>query len=300
MKKHNIALTLLMVLGVAACGSSGGSSDSAPKHNSNSNVSSEVKTNQTSNDTAPIVTPAPQVDKAPTVDSNKPVSNPNPALNEKEQVNSPYTQNKAVVGSGYIVPKVEGMVQNLNLSSESEGAFGILSIDGKNVPLIPSNSFNSNYITINSGNMIRKVDKQNYTIWGLVWEKGLDKQYLTAIGKQATKEMPTNGVYTYKGSAIQFSGNDKMLDVNSAEHIRNAEFTVDFDRKVFAGVIPQQDANNPILLSADITKNTFFGEANGIKTQGGFFGPQASELTGDYLKQDAKEIKIGVFGAKKQ
>ncbi|VEI47496.1 Uncharacterised protein [Actinobacillus equuli] len=37
-----------------------------------------------------------------------------------------------------------------------------------------------------------------------------------------------------------------MLDVDSAEHIRNAEFTVDFDRKVFAGVIPQQDTNNPI------------------------------------------------------
>ncbi|VEI47494.1 Uncharacterised protein [Actinobacillus equuli] len=63
------------------------------------------------------------------------------------------------------------MVQNLNLSSESEGAFGILSIDGKNVPLIPSNSFNSNYITINSGNMIRKVDKQNYTIWDLSGRK---------------------------------------------------------------------------------------------------------------------------------
>lgn len=284
MKKYNIALALLMVLGVTACGSSGGSSSSAPENNPST--------------TTPTVTTQPTTDTVNTpANEEKPSTEPAPPV-ENIQSDSPYARKDGMVGGGFILPKEEGEIQTVFLKGHSEEDFGSITVEGKNIALIPG-GFKTKHFTSNASNMIRNVNMQDYTAWGLLWDKELKNQYLTTQGIKATTDMPKNGTYTYKGSAIQFSGENKAINVDTATSIENAEFTADFDRKVFTGIIPQQDVNNPVILSAEITNNTFAGESNGLKTNGGFFGPQASEVIGDYYSTNEKPV-VGVFGAKKQ
>ena len=47
-----------------------------------------------------------------------------------------------------------------------------------------------------------------------------------------------------------------------------------------------------------ITGNSFAGDANGIKTQGGFFGENAQEMTGLFVNE-ADQAR-GAFGGIKQ
>ncbi|AFU19668.1 transferrin-binding protein-like solute binding protein [Actinobacillus suis] len=279
MKKHNIALTLLMVLGVAACGSSSGSSSSTTE-------------NKTTPTAVNLSTPAPAANTSRTPSAS--------VTDEKPSTDSHSASDNVMAGSGFILPKPEtgGNVQAVDLKGHSKGDFGWIQVEGKSIALIP-NGLKTGHFESKAGNMIRNIDMQNYTAWGLVWDAGLEKQYLTTQGVNATTDIPKNGIYTYKGSAIQFSGTNNTIELNSATRISDAEFTADFDHKVFAGIIPQSDINNPIMLAAEITDNTFAGESNGIKTKGGFFGPQASEVIGDYISTGEKPV-VGVFGAKKQ
>ncbi|WGE89382.1 transferrin-binding protein-like solute binding protein [Actinobacillus arthritidis] len=211
-----------------------------------------------------------------------------------------YTQDKLIVGSGYIIPKVEGSVQKVSLSANEKSDFGSIVVEGKSIPLLVDN-FNGNTIRVSSNNMVRDITKQEHTAWGLVWEQGLDNQYLITQGMNETKDMPATGIYTYKGSAVQFTGVGSTIDVNSAERRDDAEFKADFIHKTFAGIIPQKDINAPIILAGEIKNNTFAGESSeGVKTKGGFFGAEASELIGDYIRTDKDKLVIGVFGAKKQ
>lgn len=58
------------------------------------------------------------------------------------------------------------------------------------------------------------------------------------------------------------------------------------------------DAVPEMNFGGKITGNSFAGEVNGVKTQGGFFGENAKELSGLFTNEADKSR--GVFGAIKQ
>lgn len=56
----------------------------------------------------------------------------------------------------------------------------------------------------------------------------------------------------------------------------------------------------PVEISASITQNTFSGSKNHVSVQGGFFGENAGELAGDYIRKgNDQQNAIGVFRAEK-
>lgn len=124
-------------------------------------------------------------------------------------------------------------------------------------------------------------------------------QYLYAYGNPTdVKQIPTAGKVEYVGGAAY-----------SKEGVRfnrttTVKATADFDKKVIdiniakkenwkgEVQVPQMD------VAAKITGNSFAGETNGIKTQGGFFGENAKELSGIFTNE--ADQSRGVFGAIKQ
>lgn len=55
----------------------------------------------------------------------------------------------------------------------------------------------------------------------------------------------------------------------------------------------------PVNLNSGITPNTFTGEKNGVSVRGGFFGDNANELIGDYIRKEIQNT-AGIFQATKQ
>ncbi|MDO4643349.1 MAG: transferrin-binding protein-like solute binding protein, partial [Cardiobacteriaceae bacterium] len=82
-------------------------------------------------------------------------------------------------------------------------------------------------------------------------------------------------------------------------------FDVDFDKKDLTGSILVAGTKTPIELTATIKDDTFQGiSTDGVRTEGGFYGEKAEEISGQYSKSTnpsgVNEYEyIGSFGAKK-
>lgn len=131
------------------------------------------------------------------------------------------------------------------------------------------------------------------TAFGVYVDNYTGKKYLYVQGNPTdVKQIPTAGKAEYLGGAVY------LKDGADNERAKMTA-TADFDKKTVAIKIGQnQDAVPEMNFGGKITGNSFAGEVNGIKTQGGFFGENAKELSGVFTNEADKSR--GAFGAIKQ
>lgn len=131
------------------------------------------------------------------------------------------------------------------------------------------------------------------TAFGVYVDNYTGKQYLYVQGNPTdVKQIPTAGKAEYLGGAVysKDGANNERAKMTA---------TADFDKKTVAIKIDQnRNAVPEMNFGGKITGNSFAGEVNGVKTQGGFFGENAKELSGVFTN-DADKSR-GVFGAIKQ
>ena len=118
-------------------------------------------------------------------------------------------------------------------------------------------------------------------------------QYFFAQGlPTAVAQIPTTGIAEYKGGAVY-----KKDNANSERSEMKA--TADFANKVIdINIMKNTNAVPEMHFGGKITANSFAGEVNGIKTQGGFFGENAQEMGGLFTNE--ADQSRGAFGGIKQ
>ena len=122
-------------------------------------------------------------------------------------------------------------------------------------------------------------------------------QYFFAQGNPtALAQIPTAGKVEYNGGAVYKKDGDQYYSERT-----EMTATADFDKKVIDINIKENPNAVPKMnFGGKITGNSFAGELNGIKTQGGFFGENAQEMTGLFTNEaDKSRGAFGGIGIKK-
>lgn len=323
MKKTNVALTILMALGLAACGSSSSSSENkSVETKSVVSTQTEVGKGKTSSGTAQSsgasTNGSTQTNGNTSSSNNTGNSNQNGGdtsssnntgnstknddkKDELPQEKTPYTANYPSVGSGYVIPKNEGNIQEASVTSGAAQLTSVIDIEGKTIPISYSN-INSNSIYLDSQDKKLYAEKGENTQIVFIAQNDLENQYLFTSGTNLSKTMPTAGEVTYKGQSFNIYSSEGTGTLNTIAK-GTSEFVADFNQKILTGTVKSSLENStfkPVEISANITQNTFSGSKNYISVQGGFFGENASELIGDYrTEKGSPQDAIGVFRASK-
>lgn len=131
--------------------------------------------------------------------------------------------------------------------------------------------------------------------FGAYYDTLTGNRYFFAQGlPTAVSQIPTAGQVEYKGGAVY----KKDGEQNYSE-LSEMTATADFATKVIdINIAGKTNALPGMNFGGKISGNSFAGNANGIKTQGGFFGENAKELSGIFTNEADKSR--GVFGAIKQ
>ena len=129
--------------------------------------------------------------------------------------------------------------------------------------------------------------------FGVYYDTLTGNRYFFAQGlPTAVTQIPTAGQVEYKGGAVY------KKDENYSE-LSEMTATADFDKKVIdINIAGKTNALPGMNFGGKITGNSFAGDANGIKTQGGFFGENAQEMTGLFINE-ADQAR-GAFGGIKR
>ena len=129
--------------------------------------------------------------------------------------------------------------------------------------------------------------------FGVYYDTLTGNRYFFAQGlPTAVTQIPKAGQVEYKGGAVY------KKDENYSE-LSEMTATADFDKKVIdINIAGKTNALPGMNFGGKITGNSFAGDANGIKTQGGFFGENAQEMTGLFVNE-ADQAR-GAFGGIKQ
>ena len=110
-------------------------------------------------------------------------------------------------------------------------------------------------------------------------------QYFFAQGNPtALAQIPTAGRVEYNGGAVYKKDGDQYYSERT-EMTATADFgtkAIDINIKEKPNAVPGMN------FGGKITGNSFAGEVNGIKTQGGFFGENAQEMTGLFTNEADK------------
>lgn len=180
------------------------------------------------------------------------------------------------------------------IALDNEDVLNKLVVDGKTLDLTSVRE--GEFVRVSGagldGEVGMSVVAQN-TLFGIVHEKskGVGRDYVFYQGLQtAPNKMPTEGKINYVGLALH--------DCEKCSNKRAwSGFTVDFGAKTVKGEIggSKYITGGKVALEADIKGSTFSGIANGVQTNGAFYGANASEMSGVYKGTDF----IGAFGATK-
>ena len=131
--------------------------------------------------------------------------------------------------------------------------------------------------------------------FGTYVDKLTGNQYFYAQGlPTAVTQIPTAGLAEYKGGAVyKKNGNQNYSEISEMKA------TADFANKVIdINITEKANAVPGMNFGGKITGNSFAGEVNGIKTQGGFFGENVQEMTGLFTNE--ADLSRGAFGGIKQ
>ena len=131
--------------------------------------------------------------------------------------------------------------------------------------------------------------------FGVYYDALTGNRYFFAQGlPTAVTQIPTAGQVEYKGGAVY-----KKDGAENYSELSEMTATADFDKKVIdINIAGKTNALPGMNFGGKITGNSFAGDANGIKTQGGFFGEKAQEMTGLFVNE-ADQAR-GSFGGIKQ
>ena len=118
-------------------------------------------------------------------------------------------------------------------------------------------------------------------------------QYFFAQGlPTAVAQIPTSVIAEYKGGAVYKKDN---ANSERSEMKASADFA---DKVIDINIMKKTNAVPEMHFGGKITANSFAGEVNGIKTQGGFFGENAQEMGGLFTNE--ADQSRGAFGGIKQ
>ena len=131
--------------------------------------------------------------------------------------------------------------------------------------------------------------------FGTYFDTLTSNRYFFAQGlPTAVSQIPTAGQVEYKGGAVY----KKDGEQNYSE-LSEMTATADFATKVIdINIAAKTNALPGMNFGGKISGNSFAGNVNGIKTQGGFFGKNAEEMTGLFINEADKAR--GAFGGIKQ
>ncbi|WP_426840115.1 transferrin-binding protein-like solute binding protein [Glaesserella parasuis] len=212
------------------------------------------------------------------------------------------------------------------------GDASVLIIDGEKMDLAGSGFTNKHTIEINGKTMVAVACCSNleYMKFGQLWqqaegEKAKDNSLFLQGERTATDKMPKGGNYKYIGTwDAQVSKENNW--VATADDDRKAgyrtEFDVDFGNKNLSGKLFDKNGVNPVFtVDAKINGNGFTGKAktsdagfaldsgssrydnvkfSDVAVNGGFYGPTAAELGGQFFHKSDNGSVGAVFGAKQQ
>ena len=151
-------------------------------------------------------------------------------------------------------------------------------------------------------NLLRKerqtiLSNSNFksSAFGAYYDTLTGNRYFFAQGlPTAVAQIPTAGRVEYKGGAVY----KKDGEQNYSE-LSEMTATADFGKKVIdINIAGKTNALPGMNFGGKISGNSFAGNANGIKTQGGFFGENAQEMTGLFINE-ADQAR-GAFGGIKK
>ncbi|TWV81258.1 transferrin-binding protein-like solute binding protein [Moraxella sp. VT-16-12] len=166
-----------------------------------------------------------------------------------------------------------------------------LVVDGKTLDL--TNVHEEGLTPLHQAGLGGQVGSTGHSKFGIVGykDKGIEKDYVFYQGLQtAPNKMPTEGKMSYTGFAL-----------HDCEECRErqavSKFDVDFGAKTVKGEIggSKYITGGKVALEADIKGSAFSGFANGVQTNGAFYGVDASEMSGVYKSANF----AGAFGATK-
>ncbi len=145
------------------------------------------------------------------------------------------------------------------------------------------------------GQTILSNNNLKSSAFGTYVDKLTGNQYFYAQGEPTLiAQIPTAGTVEYQGGAVYKKDGDK----NYSE-LSEMKATADFANKVIDINIKEKPNFVPGMnFGGKITGNSFAGEVNGIKTQGGFFGENVQEMTGLFTNE--ADQSRGAFGGIKQ
>ena len=148
------------------------------------------------------------------------------------------------------------------------------------------------YHMVKDGQSIFSNSDFQSSAFGTYFHNLTDNQYFYAQGNPtALAQIPTAGKVEYDGgAAYKKDGDDSQRTGMTA--------TADFANKVIDINIKKSRFVPDMKFGGKITGNSFAGEVNGIKTQGGFFGENAQEMTGLFTNE--ADQSRGAFGGIKQ
>ncbi len=131
--------------------------------------------------------------------------------------------------------------------------------------------------------------------FGTYFDNLSGNQYFFAQGlPTAVAQIPTAGTVVYNGGAVYKKDGDQYYSERTG-----MTATADFANKVIdINITEKANAVPGMNFGGKITGNSFAGEVNGIKTQGGFFGENAQEMTGLFTNE--ADQSRGAFGGIKQ
>jgi len=145
------------------------------------------------------------------------------------------------------------------------------------------------------GQTILSNDNFKSSAFGTYVDNLTGNQYFFAQGlPTAVAQIPTAGSAEYKGGAVYKKDGDRNFSERS-----EMKATADFANKVIdINIMKKTNAVPEMHFGGKITANSFAGEVNGIKTQGGFFGENAQEMGGLFTNE--ADQSRGAFGGIKQ
>ena len=156
-------------------------------------------------------------------------------------------------------------------------------------------AYDDQYNLRKEGQTILSNSNLESSAFGTYVDRLTGNQYFYAQGKPTVMaQIPTVGKAEYKGGAVYKKDGER----NYSE-ISEMTATADFANKVIdINIAEKANAVPSMNFGGKITGNSFAGEVNGIKTQGGFFGENAKEMTGLYTNE--ADQSRGAFGGIKQ
>lgn len=153
--------------------------------------------------------------------------------------------------------------------------------------------YNDLYNLRKEGQTILSNSNFQASAFGTYFDNLSGNQYFFAQGlPTAIAQIPTTGLVEYKGGAAY------QKDGSNSER-SEMKATADFANKVIdINITEKANAVPGMNFGGKITGNSFAGEVNGIKTQGGFFGENAKEMTGLFINE--ADQSRGAFGGIKE